>query len=239
LPVWGNAVVTANDRQFEGADREHAKRTIALAKSLSSENYLLAKYIDDETGLGFSSDHLRTFARKGFLPNEMHLKPRHLHLGWRIDARPYKHGNATPDTPWFYQHCFLQYYGVGPISGTDFLKIRNEWRHMRTAFGETLYNGGDTLLRIAHTVHADPKRFEGVPFIDIRCSKDYSSDYLEFLAFADGYWLHVFLTDAKQANDTSIITISFTPRSDDAPARPPEDSENLLTSPTLAGVRTR
>jgi hypothetical protein len=231
-------VVTANERQFDGADREHAKRAIALAQSLSSENYLLAKYIDDETGTIFSSDHLRTFARKGFLPNELHLKPGHLHVGWRIDARDYRHGNATPDTPWFYEHCFLQYYGVGPISGTDFLTIRNEWRHMRTAFGETLYDGGDALLRIAQRVHADPKRFEGVPYIDIRSSRDYSSDCLEFLAFADGYWLHVFLTDAKHANGTSIITISFTLPSDDDPARPPEDSENLLTSPSFTGLRT-
>jgi hypothetical protein len=60
--------------------------------------------------------------------------------------------------------------------------------------------------------------------------EDYSCNYLEFLAFADGYWLHVFLTDAKQEKSTSIITLSFTPRSDDDLVLPPEDTKNLLES---------
>jgi hypothetical protein len=112
---------------------------------------------------------VRRFAEQGFLPNDMHLKPRHLHAGWQVDARTHKHETTVPDTPWFYQHSFLQYYGVGPISHNDFLAIRDEWQHMQTAFGETLYGAGDKLLRIAQSVHAQPDRFEGVPYIDIRC----------------------------------------------------------------------
>jgi hypothetical protein len=225
-----HSVITRTERQFEGADREHAKFSIALAASLSSKGYLLAKYVDDETGSVFSPQHLEQFARDGFLPQGMYLKRVNLHAGWRIDARVYRHGGASPNTPWFYDHCFLQYYGVGPISGDDFVKIKNEWRHTRTAFGQAFHDAGDRLLHIAQKVHADPERHVGTPFIDVRRSKE-SSDYLEFLGFAAGYWLHVFLTDAKDVKETSIITVSFSARSDDDPNIPPHGAEDLLTSP--------
>ena len=219
--------------KFEGADREHAKRAVALASLLSQEEYQLAKYIDEETGVSFSAADLQEFARKGVLPDDLHIKPKNRQLGWRIDARKYAHGDATPKSPWYYDHCFLRYYGIGPISEMDFEAITNEWQHTRTTFGKTIHDAGNKVLQIARTVHASPERYEGFPYIEISRSKKFS-DYYQCLAFADGYWLHVFVTDVKKSNGTSIISISFTRKIDDDLNIPPDDFENLVTSPEFS-----
>ena len=224
--------ITVDRSNFEGADREHAKRTIALATSLSQNSYVLTKYIDDPKGTRFCSEELKEFAYTGSLRDDLILKPTGINIGWSLKAGAYKHGDSAPDAPWYYDQCYLQYYGDGPLSADDFDVIRNEWWRTRAFFGEQFCDAGNRLLSIAQAVHGDPVQFKNMPYVSIR-QYDHV-DYFELLAFDGGYWLHVHLTDCKKEEDLSIVTINFTAQVDDDLVQPPEDDENLLNLPVFA-----
>jgi hypothetical protein len=224
--------VTVDRKDFEGADRNHARRTIALATLLSQNSYVLAKYIDDAKGTRFCSEELEKFAHTGSLRDELILKPTGVNIGWSLSAGLYRPDGYTPDAPWYYDQCFLQYYGAGPLSANDFDVIRNEWWRTRACFGEQFCDAGNRLLSIAQAVHGDPVQFTNMPYVSIR-QYDHV-DYFELLAFDGGYWLHVHLTDCKKEEDLSIVTVNFTAQVDDDLVQPPEDDENLLNLPVFA-----
>jgi hypothetical protein len=58
-------------------------------------------------------------------------------------------------------------------------EITSEWQHTRTTFGETFHDAGNKLLQIAKTVHASPQRYEGLPYLELSRSHDFS-DYHQF-----------------------------------------------------------
>jgi len=208
-------------------DNIHSKRAVKLVTEMMEDKYIVAKYIDDDEHSIFAQDMLNAFVRDGVLADGMYLKRDSNSIGWRVNAQKPRLESCALDAPWDYSHCYLQYYGDERLSSRDFAIVQKEWQRMRSSFGETFHNSGRRLLEIAQRVHATPTQYRGKPYIEIRETE--SCDYYEFLAFSEGYWLHVFLTDRKAPHEESIVTISFTPRLDEDEHEPPLATENLLS----------
>jgi hypothetical protein len=213
----------------------HWKCTIRLAAEMIADKYVVTKYLDDEEGVPFSPGLLDAFVRDGIVKGDMHVKPAGSTIGWHLDARRPGQAVCVPDDPWFYSHCHLRYYGDQQLSSRDFEEVLSEWRRVRSSFGVHFHDAGNRLMRISERVHAAPKRYDQLPYVTIRATD--AEDYLEFLAFSDGYWMHVFLTDRRAPSDEAIITISFTPSHGDDQHRTPIPAEDLLLSPAFLDVR--
>ena len=209
---------------FDGSDLPHAAHAIALVRHLSKEQYRLAKYLD-EPGVPFASEHVAAFLRTGSLPDGKELMGPD-GFSWRIDARVPRADPAVPDTPWYYDQSHLRGTWAKPFSSELLPETKREWQKTSVAFGPEFHDAGRKLLNITAVVLASPAKFKTTPYIDIRT--DESANFAEFLAFADGYWLHVFVTEWRAPEPESIVTLSFTAHCPDRHAPPPDDHSNLL-----------
>ena len=79
---------------------------------------------------------------------------------------------------------------------------------MHEPFGDDVTSAGTQLITAARTVHAEPAKYSDLPFVQMPQSD--SVDYLECLAYAIGYWLHIFITSDRKTDGDSIISLSFT-----------------------------
>ena len=209
---------------FDGSTLPHASHAIALVQHLSEKHYRLAKY-PDEPGVRFDPKHISAFLRTGELPDGQELI-RSDNFSWHIDARVPRADPAVPDTPWYYNQSHLRGSWPEPFSSEVLSGMKAEWKEVSVAFGPELHDAGRKLLGITEIVLASSDEYKAMPYIDIRANE--SRTFAEFLAFANDYWLHAFVTEWRSPETESIVTLSFTPLCRDRHAPPPEDNKNLL-----------